>query len=261
LDDVVSRLSAQDLAELCALADGTLPAERRAEVEARVSTSPDLLELVERQRRAVAATQALAEEPVPASLLETVEGHRRALDVRRAGAWRLAPRLALVGGLAAVVAVLAAIVLSGGPGGPTVADAARLASQPPNGPAPPPLGNNSTNLAVDVQGVAFPNLARSYGWHARGIRRSRVDGRSATVVFYAKDGRRIAYVIVAGASLPRPLRAQTTVRDGVRFQTLRTNGKLVVTWRRAGHTCVLTGQAIRAQLLALASWPHGTQGH
>jgi hypothetical protein len=29
-----------------------------------------------------------------------------------------------------------------------------------------------------------------------------------------------------------------------------------VTWQRVGHTCVLTGAASRAELLALASW-HG----
>jgi anti-sigma factor RsiW len=38
------------MAELSALADGTLPADRRAEVEARVAASPELQELVERQR-------------------------------------------------------------------------------------------------------------------------------------------------------------------------------------------------------------------
>jgi anti-sigma factor RsiW len=37
---VASELSEQELAELCALADGTLPAERRAAVEARVAASP-----------------------------------------------------------------------------------------------------------------------------------------------------------------------------------------------------------------------------
>jgi hypothetical protein len=34
------------------------------------------------------------------------------------------------------------------------------------------------------------------------------------------------------------------------------DGRLVVTWRRLGHTCVLVGAAPRSELLALASW-HG----
>ncbi len=253
MSDVDSSLSEREIAELCALADGTLPAERRAEVEARVAGSPELLELVERQRRAVAATQALSREPPPASLIEAVEALRSRRDARRSRARRFVPRLALAGGLAAVAAVVAAIVLSGGPGAPTVADAARLASQAPNGPAPPPL--SSTKLALDVEGVVFPNLARWAGWHTRGVRRGRVDGRSATVVFYGKGGKRIAYVIVAGSGLRRPSGAQVTTRYGVEYQTLRLNGRLAVTWRRGGHTCVLIGQATRAELLKLASWP------
>src|SRR5206468_4447835 len=111
---------------------------------------------------------------------------------------------------------------SGGPGGPTVADAARLANEPPNGPAPAPLG--ATKLSADVQGVAFPNFARWAGWQTQGVRHGRVDGRAATVVFYRKDGRRIAYVIVAGSGLPRPSGGQATTRHGVAYQTLRVNG-------------------------------------
>jgi hypothetical protein len=254
MDDVVSRLSARELAELCALADGTLPAERRPEVEARVAASPELLELVERQRRAVVATRALAEEPTPAPLREAVEALRSGRDARRSRAWRLVPRLALAGGLAAAVAVVAAVVLSGGPGGPTVADAARLASTSSTGPPPPPLTNSATKLAMDVEGVVFPNLGPLYGWHAGGVRRGRVDGRNATVVFYRKDGRRIGYVIVAGSGLPRPSGAEATTKSGVQYQTLRLNDRLAVTWRRGGRTCVLIGDATRAELLKLASW-------
>lgn len=248
---MASRLSREEMAELCALADGTLPPERRAEVEARVAASPELRELVDRQRRALTATQALAKEQPPASLVESVEALRSS---RRPRARRLVPRLALAGGLAAAVAVVAAVVLTGGPGGPMVADAARLASKPANGPAPPPLANSSTRLAADVEGVAFPNLARWAGWHATGVRRGRIDGRNATVVFYRKDGRRIGYVIVAGSGLPRPSGAQGTTRSGVRYQTLRVNGRLAVTWRRGGRTCVLIGDATRAELLRIASW-------
>lgn len=239
------RLSTQEMAELSALADGTLPPERRAEVEARVAASPELLALVERQRSAVTATQALAEDQPSASLVESVEGLRS----RRRPRARLVPRLALAGGLAVVAAVVAAVVLTGGPGGPTVADAAGLANQPANAPAPPPLANSSTTLAAGVEGVAFPNLTRRAGWKATGVRRGHIDGRNATVVFYGKDGRRIAYVIVAGSGLPRPS------ESGPKYQTLRVNGRLVVTWERGGHTCVLVGDATRPELIRLASLP------
>ena len=81
-----------------------------------------------------------------------------------------------------------------------------------------------------------------------------IDGRDATVVFYRKGGERLGYVIVSGAGLERPSAAQGTVIGGVRYQTLRVNGRPVVTWRRRGHTCVLIGQAPRAELLNLASY-------
>ena len=253
MNDAVSGLNEQEMAELAALADGSLPAERRAEVEARVAASPELRELVERQRQAVVATQALSSEPPPASLVETVEALRPRRGARRPRAQRLVPRLALAGGLAAAVAVAAAVLLTGGPGGPTVADAAGLASKPANGPAPAPI--SSTKLSADVQGVAFPNFARWAGWQTQGVWRGRVDGRDATVVFYGKGSRRIAYVIVAGSGLPRPSGGQATRRHGVVYQTLRLNGRLAVTWPRAGHTCVLIGDATRAELVRLASWP------
>jgi len=249
MSDAVSGLSEREIAELCALADGTLPPERRAEVEARIAASPGLSELLERQRQAVAATKALTGDVPSASLVESAQ----ALRSRRSRAPRFAPRLAIAGGLAAVAAVVAAIVLSGGPGGPTVADAARLAGKPPNGPAPAPI--SSTRLSADVQGVAFPNFAQWAGWKTRGVRRGRIDGRDATAVFYRKDGRRIAYVIVAGSRLPRPSGGQVTTRHGVEYRTLRLSGQLAVTWPRGGHTCVLTGDATRAELVRLASWP------
>ena len=253
MDDRVTRLSERELAELSALADGTLPAERRAAVEARVAGSPELQELLDRQRHALAATQSLASEPVPQSLREAVEARRRSRSAWSRGLRRPAPRLALATGLAVVAAVLA-VVLVGGPGGPSVAGAAELADRPASEPPPPRAGVSATQLALDVEGVAFPDFARSFGWRAVGVRRDELDGRDATTVFYEKGAREIAYVIVAGSGLPRPSGVPVRVYRGVRFQTLEVNGRLAVTWRRVGHTCVLVGTAPRDELLALANW-------
>jgi len=252
VSEMAARLSSEEMAELAALADGTLPPGRRAEVEARVAASPELRQLFERQRRAVLASQGLAAEEVPASLRAAVEARRSGLGVKPGRARRLVPRAALAGAAAGAAAVVAAIVLGGGPGAPTVADAASLAMQAPTAPAPAPAGE--TTLAVAVEGVAFPNLAR-YGWHPLGMRRGRIDGRDGTVVFYGRNGRRLGYVIVAGAGLARPSGGQATSIGRVQYQTLRVSGRLAVTWRRDGHTCVLIGQATRAELLRLASWP------
>ena len=163
------------------------------------------------------------------------------------------PRL-VVATAAVAAAVVAAIVLSGGPGAPTVADAAELATQAPTGPAPS-QGKAATKLAIAVEGVTFPDYARAYGWRPLGVRHGRIDGRDATVVFYGKDGRRLAYVIVAGTGLAHPSGAQAMVIDGVEYGVLRLGGRLAVTWRRGGHTCVLIGGAARSELLQLASWP------
>jgi len=251
---MAERLSPQEMADLSALADGTLPGERRAEVEARVAASPELQELLERQRRAVLAAQMLAEEEVPASLQAAVERRARTRRPRRARL-PLVPRLAFVGVGVALAAVVAAVVLSGGPGAPSVAEAARLGTQLPTAPAPPPAGEAGTKLALAVEGVPFPNFEVFAGWKAVGVRQDRIGDRDATLVVYRKNGRRLGYVIVAGAALARPSGALATVIRRVEYRTLRSSGRLAVTWRRGGRTCVLIGQATRRELLRLASWP------
>jgi anti-sigma factor RsiW len=248
MSDAMSRLSTEEMAELAALADGTLSAEQRLAVEARVAASPALAELLERQREAVRATRLPAGAEVPASL-------RVPRGTRRKRTARFVPRLALAGVAAVAAAVVATIVLSGGPGAPTVADAARLGTHAPTGPAPAPAGHAGTKLAIAEAGVVFPDFASTYGWQAVGVRTDRVDGRDATVVFYGRAGKRLGYVIVAGAGLTRPSAAERTVIRGVEYQTLSANGRLAVTWRRGGHTCVLIGGASRAELVKLASWP------
>jgi anti-sigma factor RsiW len=255
VSDLPVQLTAEEMAELSALADGSLPPERRAEVEAQVAASPELQTLLERQRLAVRAMQTLGEEEVPRSLQANVDARRRALGERGRRGRRLLPRIALAGAAAVTVAVVLAVVLGGGPAGPTVADAARLATQPPTAPAPAPAGSAGTRLALGVQGVVFPDYARADGWRALGVRRGRVDGRDATVVVYGKDGRRLGYVIVGGDALERPAEGRTTVVDGVEYEALRLNGRRAVTWHRGGHTCVLLGEATHAELLRLASWP------
>src|SRR5262245_54780478 len=161
------------MAELCALADGTLPVDRRAELEARVAASPELRDLVERQQRAVAASGSLSRDLPSPSLVEAVDALRPERPVRRARGRGFAPRLALAGGVAAAVAIVAAVLLSGGPGAPSVAEAARLADKPANAPAPRSISR--TRLAANVEGVAFPNLTYLAGWRPVGMRRGRID--------------------------------------------------------------------------------------
>ncbi|MGH2982834.1 MAG: hypothetical protein ACRDK5_01050, partial [Solirubrobacterales bacterium] len=78
--------------ELAQLADGTLSSARRAALEERIRTSPELAAALERQRTAVAALRGL-EVAAPAGLRERVEAERRrpSAPVRRR-------RFALAGG-------------------------------------------------------------------------------------------------------------------------------------------------------------------
>ena len=251
MDDVISRLSDQEAADLCAFADGSLPAERRAEVEARVAASPELTALVARQRRALVATQALADEPVPSSLTASVEGllPRRAARPRR----RLGLVLSAAGVLAAVAIAVVVLSVSSGPAAPSVAAAAELAMQTPSGP-PPAAVAGTGKLAASVGGVTFPDLQAEYGWRPAGMRRGEVGGRAATVVYYEKDGQRVGYAIVAGPALARPQAAASTTRSGVQYQTLAQQGQQVVTWRSGGRTCVMVGPVPAGELVDLASW-------
>src|SRR5712691_4390004 len=88
----------QEIAELAALADGSLAPERRAALEARVAASSELTDRLAEQERAVAFTRsAVAGVEAPAALRARVEAHRH---VRRVEKPR---RLVLVGASAAAV--------------------------------------------------------------------------------------------------------------------------------------------------------------
>ena len=96
----------EEIAELAALADGSLAPERRAAVEVRVAASPDFAErLAEQERAVMLARGAAAEVEAPAALRARIEAQRPA---RRGPAPR---RIAVVGAAAAAVAV-AAIALA-----------------------------------------------------------------------------------------------------------------------------------------------------
>ena len=77
-------LSDDQLADLARLADGTLPAERRAEVEARVAASPQLSSIVERQGMALEALRGTTDIGAPARLRAQIE--RRRGGAARSGA-------------------------------------------------------------------------------------------------------------------------------------------------------------------------------
>jgi hypothetical protein len=245
-----------ELTELSALADGTLDAARRPEVEARIAGSPELRALYERERRVVEALhQAQATERAPERLrarIEAARPSRRVLARRRIG---------YAGGLVGAMAVVAlALVLAlpgGAPGAPSVSDAAALATLGPTQPAPAPDATRpQPSLHQSVGEVYFPNWGKSLGWRAVGTRTDTLSGHQAVTVYYQWRDVRVAYTIVSAPALAEPA-GQRSVVHGTAIRTLTVNGRLVVTWRESGETCVLSvprSGITAVQLQKLAAW-------
>ncbi len=190
------------------------------------------------------------------------ELHRRidALIAERAPAARRAPaplRLGVAGALAlAAIAVALVVGLSGGGGSAlTLNSAVALTLRSPTMPAPTQDPHNATELAADVEGVAFPYWEDSFGWRAAGARVDRLGGRRVTTVFYARGhGQWIGYAIVAGAA-PKVGGGVVRERDGASYRFSSVGGASVVTWLREGRLCVVAGHGVdEATLMALASW-------
>src|ERR1700751_4899847 len=104
-----------ELADLSALADGTLDPARRAAVEAHIAASPELSALYARERRVVAVLhQARETERAPASLRARIEASRPAQ--RTLARRRIGYAAGLAGALAAIALALVLVLPSGAPG-------------------------------------------------------------------------------------------------------------------------------------------------
>jgi anti-sigma factor RsiW len=227
------------LADLAALADGTLDPSRRQDVEARVAASPELRDRLGQERRAVAVLiRAREQDRAPAHLRARVQSASRpAVRVR------IPVRIAAVGALAAVALALALILPSAAPGGPSVSQAAALGARGATMSAPTPSSPGAPELPVAVGSLHFPNWEKTLGWRATGQRVDRLDGHRVVTVYYAHDGHTVAYSIVSAPALARP-----SVDHYV--QSFRQNGRIVVTWPAAGHTCLLSAAGLPESVLA-----------
>jgi hypothetical protein len=94
----------RELAELAALADGSLPADRRSALEEQVAASPELADRLAEQQRAVALAQtAAADVMAPDELRARIVARQNARPTQR-------PRRALLAG-AAAAAVVGAVAI------------------------------------------------------------------------------------------------------------------------------------------------------
>jgi len=240
-------------AELAALADGSLSDAERERVLADIEASPKLARELEAQRDALTALEPLLAVHAPAELHGAVHSLVAGAPAPRPRS-SIALRLAPVGALAAVAAVVVALLVgSSGSTAPTVPQTARLALRPATQPSPAEDASKSGLLVRSVDGIAFPYWEHALGWRTSGARTDQIAGHTATTVFYtpvaATGGTRVGYTIVAGGALPIP-DAPTITRHGIRFRVLTDNGATVLTWRRAGHTCILAARGVAAGTLA-----------
>ncbi len=104
--------------------------------------------------------------------------------------------------------------------------------------------------------VYFPNWLKPFGWAAVGQRSDQLAGRRIATVYYQGHYTTVAYSIVGGSALSRPAGQRVRV-NGVPMRAFSIDGRLVVSWRRRGHTCVLSGMGVTAaELEQLASWQY-----
>lgn len=244
--------NAELLAELSALADGSIDPKRAPVVRELIAKSSDLTRRYERELQAVAALRELREDRAPLGLRLALDARQAPTPRRRTRVW---PAGALAATVAAAVALLVLLLPGGSPGAPSVSQAAALALRGSDlrPPALDPV--HRTKLMQDVQQVYFPNWGL-IGWRASGRRVDRFAGRLAVTVYYTDTwlARRVAYTILETPALPWPT-PRTTSLDGIELQSLLSHGRQVITWRRAGHTCVLSGEGMSvAELAKLARW-------
>jgi anti-sigma-K factor RskA len=143
------------VAELAALADGSLSPERRAEAEARVAASPALAEGLAEQERAVALLRGAEDEvDAPAGLRARVEAQRSERTVRSPRRLALAAVAA-----AAVAAAVAAVVVGSGSNGTGFQAALAPTALAPRAQGEATLTKTSSGWRIHLDATGLPRLA------------------------------------------------------------------------------------------------------
>jgi len=145
----------QGIAELAALADGSVEPERRAALEAQIAASPILADRLAEQERAIALVHGAGDEvDAPTGLRARLEAQRPARTVR-------APRrLALAGVAAAAVAAVAIGVVVVGSGSHSARFRAALGPTPlaPGARGEATLTKTSSGWRIYLDATGLPRL-------------------------------------------------------------------------------------------------------
>jgi hypothetical protein len=178
--------------------------------------------------------------------------------IRGERARRRRPRPAALiagGALVALVVALAIVLAPGSPGAPSVADAAGVALSAPTRPAPRVDRTDPRFVGASLAGIRFPNYAYDSPWWTVGGRIDTLAHRSSQTVVYGLGSVRVGYTIVDGGPLDAPPGARPADAEGTPVWVASVNGALVVSWERAGHTCVLASRsATLPQMLRFVAW-------
>jgi hypothetical protein len=233
-DERRARERSQEEADLAALADGSLPPERRREVEARVAASPRLRLLLLEQRAALRAIRE-RQERAPKALRDALERIPRA---RRRPAYRIAVPIGAAAALTAAVVLVALPGSESSPRRPNLTQVAAIAARSPT------AGGRTRAWGLD-----YPDLTREYRWRRAGSRTDRLPGRTARTVYYSKDGHRIAYTIVSTGLVRVPAGTRSWRRHGRPFYVFSLEGRTVVAWERKGHMCVVSASGLGSRSL------------
>ena len=144
----------QEIAELAALADGSLAPDRRAALEARVAASGELADRLAEQERAVALTRSVAAQ------VEAPEALRARIEARRRPSRVHAPRrLALVGVAAAAGVAAVAIgfaVLGSNPSGQSFNAALAGTDLAPGARGEATLTKTSSGWRIELDATGLP---------------------------------------------------------------------------------------------------------
>jgi hypothetical protein len=154
----------QEIAELAALADGSLPADRRGELEERVAASPELADRLAEQQLAVALVQSAgADVKAPDDLRARVEARRHVGRPRRRG------RVLVAGVAAAAVAGAVALgLLVFGSGTSAEQFQAALGGTPslPGASGEATLTKTSSGWRIELDASGLPRLDRGRFYEA-----------------------------------------------------------------------------------------------
>jgi hypothetical protein len=145
-----------EVAELAALADGSLASDRRAALEARVAASPALADRLSEQQRAVALTRSAAAE------VEAPAGLRRRVGEERAAPRGRAPRRLAVVGVAAAgaaVAVVIGVAVTSGSSGTRFHAALGATALAPGARGDATLTKTSSGWRIHLDATGLPRLA------------------------------------------------------------------------------------------------------